>query len=148
MLPLIPGRIPPQRKKRWIDIHLSLPAAIPVQRTPIEVFNPAQWSAKLAVPLVRKIRQQPPDEKGISILRKFARDHAMAEAAVREDSRSVRALQQGVVTGAEVGMGQEIEGPLCVPDLWLGGGIRFMLQAANPTRAANRRASPWAACAR
>ena len=105
MLPLIPGRIPAERKKRGIDIHLRFPPAIPVERTPIEVFNTAQWSAKLTLPLVRQIGQQPPDEKGSSILRKFARDHALAEAAIREDRRSVRVSQQGVVTGAEVGMG-------------------------------------------
>src|ERR1017187_1851349 len=134
MLPLVPGRIPPERKKRGIDIHLSLPAAIPVERAPIEVFDAAQRSAKLALALVRQKRQQAPDEKSITILRKFARDHALAEAAVREDRRSVRVLQQGVVTGAEIGMGQEIEGPLGAPDLWLGGGIRFMLQATNPVR--------------
>src|ERR1019366_1651579 len=83
----------------------------------------------------------------MSILRHFARDHALAEAAVREGRRSVRVLQQGVVTGAEGGMGQEIEGPLCVPHLWLGGGIGFVFQAANPVREAQiggRRCWPYA----
>src|ERR1035441_1662235 len=98
MLPLVPGRIPPERKKRGIDIDLSLPAAIPVERTPIEVFDAAQGSAKLALPLVWQIRQQAPDEKNISILRKFARDHALAEAAVREDRRSVRVTAAGSVS--------------------------------------------------
>src|SRR5579872_6592918 len=104
MLPLVPCRIPAKRKKRGIDIHLRFPAAIPIQRASIEVFNTAQRSAKLALPLVRQIGQQAPDEKGISILRKLAGDNALTEAAVGEESRSVRVLQKGVVTGAEVGM--------------------------------------------
>src|ERR1039458_5362642 len=115
-------------------MYISLPAAIPVERTTIEILDTAERSAKLALPLVRQIGQQPSDEKGSSILRQFARDHALAEAAVREDRRSVRVLQQRIVTGAKVGMGQEIEGPLCTPDLRLGGGIGFMLQAANSVR--------------
>src|ERR1017187_2136126 len=78
--------------------------------------------------------QQPADEKGISILGQFARDHALPEAAVREDRRSVPVLQQRIVTGAKVGMGQEVEGPLSAPDLRLRGGIGFMLQATNPVR--------------
>ena len=94
VLPLVPCRIPAERKKRGIDIHLRFPAAIPIQRTPIEVFNTAQRSAKLALPLVRQIGQQAPDEKGISILRKFARDNALAETAIREQGRSIRVCKR------------------------------------------------------
>ena len=31
-------------------------------------------------------------------------------------------------------MGYKIEGPFCAPDLWIGGGLSFTLQATNPVR--------------
>ena len=136
MLPLVPGRIPAERKKRGIDIHLCFPAAIAIQRIPIEVFNAAQRSAKLALPLVRQIRQQAAHEEGVPILRQFARDNALAEAAVGEQGRSVGILKEGVVTGAEVGMRQEVEGPLGALHLWLGGGVGFKFKPANSVRKA------------
>jgi len=118
-------------------MYINFPAAIPVgahshpkysmRRSGAGETGRWRW--------VRQIGQLPPYEKGSSILRQFARDQALAEAAVREDRRSVRVLQQHIVTGAKVGMGQEVEGSLCAPDLRLRGGIRIHApQAANSVR--------------
>jgi hypothetical protein len=41
VLPLVPGWIPPERKKRRIDMYFRFATAIPVDCTPVEIFHTA-----------------------------------------------------------------------------------------------------------
>jgi hypothetical protein len=132
MPPLIPRRIPADREKGTIDVNLHFAPAVPVQRIFIQVFDSAQWSAELALMLVRQIGQNPPSKEGLAIRRQFAGGDALSETAVWEERRRVWILKESVIAGAEFGVGQEIKCPLGSLQLKSACPGSFKLDSAEP----------------
>src|SRR6516225_5758247 len=111
MLPLVPCLVPGQGHGGLVHQDLQLSARIPVQRPVAVELKLAQGCPEAALPALGKEGCDPPDKEGLAVTRSVAQHNDRSETAVGKERRRRRVRQKTLVTGSQLRVGQDVEGP-------------------------------------
>src|SRR5271157_2543783 len=112
MLPLVPSGVPHNRHGRRVEEDFQLAAGVAVNSTVVVEVHLAQGGAEAPLVALGEKRQDASDEEDLTVPRSIPGHEKRAEAPVREEYGALRVGQQLVVAGAQLGLGQDVKGPL------------------------------------
>src|SRR5579875_3604239 len=112
MFPLIPCEVPHERHRRLVHDNLKPASCVTVYGAISEEVKFAQRRVKAALAKVGQESKNSPDKERFPVVRPLTFNQHRPEPTIGKERGRVRVFQEGIVTGAQFRLGQDIEGPL------------------------------------
>ena len=101
VFPLVPGRIPQQRQRGFVEKDVQLTVGVSVNSLLFVERELSQRGSDVPEPLIGQERENPGGVEGCLVSRKFSRYEQRAKATVWKDRRGNGISQESVVTRAQ-----------------------------------------------
>ena len=131
MAPLVPGGVRRQRQDDGIKQDLNLAAAVEVSDVVVEELDTAEWRAEVALSAVRQEGENSLREEGGPVARKLAGGQKGAETRVGEQRRCFGIAEERVIAGTNIGLHEEVEGPVEIAECGTGRLAGAQFEPAN-----------------